>query len=291
MGLILPFRPNKLAFPGTMPGFDPTHPASAGVPQSSVVCQSNNFVNLLTGAPGIISGTASGAVPICDSLIGPAIRFDGTNVALISTPRASSNVGVTNYFTAAAIVKMLPFNDQTSYIVATYMGGTGGFGFGLFSGDFSVSIFVNGGSSVVISPALTAGHKYFMAVSVAGAVPSANCVIRDLSSGTIFTSSTGLAGTTTGTDSNTAVQYGNRDSLARGFDNGAIAAGMLTYSQPSQLSIPQLLQWSQDPWSFWYPQKFDLAAAIGPPGGVAPVVTVISQQQAATWRKVEVVGY
>jgi hypothetical protein len=40
---------------------------------------------------------------------------------------------------------------------------------------------------------------------------------------------------------------------------------------PSYLSMPQLLQWSNDPWSFWYPRTIDLTQFLRTQSGAAPI--------------------
>ncbi len=61
MGLPLLYRRNPLAFPGRAPGFDPIHPAASSA-VISAISSGGNFVNLINGNSGTLTGTPTASI-------------------------------------------------------------------------------------------------------------------------------------------------------------------------------------------------------------------------------------
>jgi hypothetical protein len=95
---------------------------------------------------------------------------------------------------------------------------------------------------------LTLGHSYFVAMSSSlGGSSPIFYVAKDLNTGQVFSSTvTQSAASGTGSSINVGTDTGNENA------NFPIAAAMCA---ETVLSMPQLLQWANSPWDFWYPRK------------------------------------
>jgi hypothetical protein len=262
--IILPFRPNKLAFPGTKPGIDPTHPASGKYILLSAVpaVGQQNYVNSATSQPlAVISGTVAPTVGI-DGVIGPWVRVASSSGQCLgfSLSSISDNPSVT-------IASIFNFTVSTGGFQAIVSNSGGNQG--LFLQDVTPKAFFTGSGGPVSAPfSLVAGSTYFLAHSLqtdsSGAV--ANFVARNLATGSIQTGSV-ISSTGTGARFGTNCTVGN-DPFSEWL-NAKLAAAMVS---TASLSIPQLLQWADDPWSFWYPRAIGLAGMLR--GSIAAAVVV-----------------
>lgn len=248
-------RRRGLAYPaGFAPGFDPSHTASVNVqPGTAIAAVSvgGNFVNCLSGASATIVN--SPAAKIIGGL-GPSTSF--TSTAKCTYP-ALTSLGL-NKMTLAVIVQFISLTaayqrligDITSFISLNASG---------------VVDFFSGGDHLT-SPAFTAtiNVPYFIAISTSAT--ALNFVILNLVTGALISQS--LAGVSV--NPNGAINIGNNP------PNNQVASAYIAavmYAQ-NYLSVPQLLTWAADPWSFWYPspQSLDMqvgTAVIPPPGLIA----------------------
>jgi len=151
--------------------------------------------------------------------------------------------------TAAAGSQSLGFDPTGTG--ASFGGTVGNTGFALFLAGatyipyfFALSFFYNGASS------LSAG------------------VLKRLDTGSLLTNSvsTTLSAPTAG-DGNLYLM--NRGANSRQLD-GYLAAAMFNNTF---MPLPQLIKWSQNPWSFWYPNNLDLADMLSS-AGLPPVSSV-----------------
>jgi hypothetical protein len=266
MGLILPFRSkNPLVFPATAPGINWAHPAAQGFIRYSGVALNGDFISLMNGSAGTVTASPTALI---NSALGPAVKFSGTTDAVtvpVSTATDTTlTIGcifVANTSNSAGVLFTTDSQRGTNTIRLTLN---------------SLGIEVNTNSAVDFPTgvSVTIGVPYFLAVTLINDIVSSmpRFVLKRLDTGQVITfpvsspsaiimaPSAGIASIGTGVRSN----------LVSG---ASIAAVCWT---TALLSTPQLLQWSNDPWSFWYPQKTDLAAMLKTPA--APSFTLPGYQ-------------
>lgn len=238
MPLILPsqrlIRPNPLAYPaGATPGIDLSHPAANKLVVSALA-QGRSFVNLASGVPLTVSGI--GASSVTDGAIGRATYFSGVQTCSIAGPNT-----VTQNKTFAAILRPIAPGAGYAGIVNIYDG----------SGDEGLYLHNNGVVCYASSdnnPAMFLANNvpYFIAVSCSGS--NFYYVVRNLNTGAVQTATITGSGPFVRPDS---FIYVGEDGVNNASQSYVAAAA---YSN-SALSLPQLLQWAADPWSFWYPRR------------------------------------
>lgn len=253
---ILPRR--GLSYPGSFKqGYDLNHIASApnkgvggtGATSLSVVAKGANAVNLLKGA----RGTATSMTAKMDGIIGPSVNF-GTSITFPGSTTCPS------IYTFAAIVRPSALAGFIYTMIAT-SNGTGGLAFRVDSSNIPVTV-VNSNASPGAAFAMTNGIPYFVAVSC-NLTDTSNYIFNqvqvNLKTGqtlsTSFTSSLGAIGGITAAQAGTFF-LGNASFPW----TGVLAAAM---AESVFLTLPQLQQWAQDPWSYWYPTKYNLPLMLG----------------------------
>jgi hypothetical protein len=249
MAIILPFRPTWLVFPGTIPGINPAHPASS---KAALCCIASNgtYIDLLSTGGLTRSGTAT---PAIDSLVGPstggaalfskAIKNDSSSVTFAAIFRSTVD---NNGFRG-----ILNFNSSFSGI---YLQGPGA------APPTQVELWNTAG--FFASPAVLTPFPRAFFIAISSDATGTRYIATDLATGKISTGTNARVYTTSAGDTTLLVGNDNGDpSLCN------VAAAM--YSKTS-LSVPQLLAWANDPWSFWYPNRFDLQQCLANP--VPPVV-------------------
>jgi hypothetical protein len=243
MGLLRSYNP--LVYPGgrARPGFDPSHPASSGVINGngfSGIASGANFVNLLNGAKGT---PANGPTSTLDGRIGPSAVFTATGAqATYSTPLAVVN----NSTTSAAILVCSAFNagGGTWFIHGTFVGHYNGFG---ITSAGALQAYDKDGGSKSSTFSLSLNVPYLIIVSKNSA--TVNFLAVRLDNGSLQTST--ASGFTTVSVSDGLYTIG-----CFAGSSGQIDASMATCMYgTSYLSMPQMLAWASDPWSFWYPPK------------------------------------
>jgi hypothetical protein len=269
---ILGLRPNKLAFPGTKPGFDRGHLASVGVLQTSAVFQPNgNFVDVSRGITGT-GGGSGGFSSVIDSAIGPAMipSAGTTSTNMVTFPKPNGTVYAD---TMACIVRFSTTQTASAgYLLNNFNAVSGLNASMLYLGANAYTLnYSDGTGFMLFDYTALAGHPAFIAFCNYNT--KYNWLIRDLSNGQVF-SGTGFATSTMTADTNPIIGIGNRyNDYVRPCTGTSIAAVMYAQSIPNLLSISQLRQWANDPWSFWYPQKFDLADLRLPTQPVGPTIS------------------
>jgi hypothetical protein len=226
-------RPSPYRFPGTKPGFDSAHPASAGMASGrgvSILTFGGGFVDLLSGNKLTPTGAWTAGV---QANIGATLNTSSTGYVILSSQSTASlnnNLTAAFIFTASAVateIDLLVFQISGSKVIFISSGV-------LTSYD---------GSAHATALGVTVGVPYFVIVSQIGGV--ANWFLTNLNTGQLQTATS--AWSWTGTQTGVAVICGGASHPW----NGAFAAGMFS---PALLSPAQCVAWSADPWSFWYPQ-------------------------------------
>ena len=181
MGVILPFRPNKLTFPGILPGINPIHPASQGFIRYSGIAQNGDFYSLLNGSPGTITNTPSGLI---NSAIGPAVKFTAATDA-ITTPVSTATdttltigcIFVANSSNAAGVL----FSTDSARAANTIR---------LTLNSLAIEVNTNSNADFPTGVSVTIGVPYFLAVTLHAdfANPSIpNFVLKRLDRGQLST--------------------------------------------------------------------------------------------------------
>lgn len=281
LGIPLRRLRSPLAYPGGMPGFDPSHVASKGCQLSSVVT-GKAAVNLLRPS---IRQTNTGILTGVDGQVGPYVQGDGTSNVAVSFPAGSiQGTALLNGITFGVIAYVAGLS-LAQYVVAA--GASGGNAWSLRIGTTgTVQVAADSGGFVTYAtPAfLVVGHSYFIAAAV---TPGAGCkfVIRDLTTGGVASFS---ASSVTGGPTSVATSA----SIGKGFTNGlsGLRVHCITFGE-SILSPAQLLAWAQDPWSFWYPKReFVFGTSPDPATGNTIFSQVVAAAAAATTFVVKGVG-
>jgi hypothetical protein len=266
--MLSPFRSkNRIVYPGDrLPGLDPTHAASQGVVFSGIAAGAN-FINLLNGAPGTITGSTSTGT--LDGVIGP--RYQSNSVAgstgstkfTISTPGGTGRTYAVIFRSAATLsgtnglfVEAAGANAQ-----AVRHNGTG------------ISFSVGGVGSGSTGITLAASTPYFLAASLpTGAAwrwALVNLVTGQMTSGTATNAAV--------TQPTTGFIIGN---LFAGNVSGTDYFAAAMYST-AVLSAAQLAQWAADPWSFWYPPAVEslIGAGLATPTTIVPPAFPVTYQR------------
>lgn len=255
--VILPTR-NKLIYPGGNPGFDPSHIASNGVSPKkgfSGIAANGGFISLLNASKATLAGSP---VSTINSNIGPSTALGLAGADTMSFT-GQSTVAATSYtFGGIFWINTLNtgsnanqlFTNNDNFNTAT-LNSAGGF----------LSCQVNNTSlTSTIAPA--ANTPYFFIISCPAARP-VNFLLLNLRTSQIQTAT--VANSASAAAPSGTYWIGGSNTFEG--TGGAIAAMM--YSTKA-LSLPQMRQWAQDPWGFWYPNSLDLTqmlSAAAPAGG------------------------
>jgi hypothetical protein len=229
-----------LAYPGWLQsGFDPSHPASSNLMYSGVA-RNGSFVGLAAGNPKP-PFQGAGFSSAMDGVIGPSLGCGSTT----GTANELHALGLGGTPTQATIAGIARFSNLSTYN-------------GIFGDSFSddvVGLFVDttsklmmriSGTNTVSSLAMTAGVPYFCVASVNQST-NINFLLLRLDNGSVQTQAVGVSLTMAA--STASYLIANWAQLNFGM-TGNLAAVMYNHSY---MSMPQLLQWAQDPWGFWYP--------------------------------------
>jgi hypothetical protein len=264
-------RPNLLGYPGTLPGFDLSHPASStfvrgaatplqvGVLFSAVSATgSGNLIDIFHGKPSTLVGSPTSSI---DPVIGPGTNFPSSTTRATFTGPTLGSVGTTIAFILKVNGTPSGYGTLCSWSVANQ---------GLFIRSTRALDFYPFGDNLSTFT-LSVGVPYFVVVTALGNATASSGIINffaeNLNTGQVSSN------TITGVNFNLlntvpTIDVGS-DGTA-GFSNCTIAAIM--YSQ-NYMSMKQVVQWAQDPWSFWYPQKFDFGLMFKTPTAVVVTVT------------------
>lgn len=231
MGLPLVYRRNPLIFPGRQPGFDPSHPAAAGMAggQSlSLIPSGASFIDLLSGKACSVNGSPTpGSYGGMGPTVYSASSSNNCSITLVASPTTSRTV--------AGICSVVSFAAGTNF---NNIFGYSNYAFG-FDESGLVGAYLNGFTGAALQA--TINTPYFVAYSFNSGV--LNAVLSNLATGQV-SAAVGSGGSIA---SGTAYEILAQGSFAL---NGYLAAVM---QSPTFLSIPQLRAWAQRPWDFWYP--------------------------------------
>jgi hypothetical protein len=218
-----------------------------GVPRFSGIAGAGGFINLLSGKNGTKNGSPTFIV---DGISGPmASTLVSSNSYTFAGQSAANDVAGT----IAAIVTFTAY-VATSFFLTTSGAGSTGISFGATgtSNTYGV-VFPGGGFTIPITPAFvpTNNVPYFIGVSFlvsGGTTGTGNVVVRELLTGRVCTASNTVS-TTGPLAPNGTYMVGNGPAGFQGA-HGNLAAVMFS---TAVLGLSQLVQFSTNPWSFWYP--------------------------------------
>lgn len=223
---------------GRLAGFNPAHPASAGISPKfglSAVVLGGSFSNLLNGSVGIVAGTPAIKA---HAIMGPTMNFTGLTDAV--TFSGNNTTSFTNS-TMAAIVQFDSVTLAFQSILELSTSGT--IGLLCLRDTTVVNIFTTANVSTTFTPVVNT--PYFIAMSIFSTT-GANFVVRNLATGSLFSqfvsTATSIAGSASG-----IYKIGNN---ANQPTLGSISAVMINRSY---LGMAELIKWSSRPWDFWYP--------------------------------------
>lgn len=227
--LIVPRNP--FAFPGgRIAGFDPSHPASAGIRYSAVPGSGGTFDSLLTGARATVTTPVK-----VQTAFGPAGSFAAAaQINSITNPF----VETPSFITVAAICAP----NAGTYLFVTAPASPNGIL--IQSATFR---FTAGGTIANSGIPATAGHTYFIACSATPTVKT--FVAVDLNTGQTY-----KAVITSGTTFNATGTWNLGG--ANGVNPWLGTIHAIMYSVGS-LTQTQMLTWAKSPWDFWYPPTRD----------------------------------
>jgi len=294
-------NPTNSAFPAwRQAGFNPNHIVSRGMsPGCGLSCipgPSGAMVNLLNGKIGSPLGTGFIGVvvrPQILSVIGPTNFYEQDSAYELRNAFPGNFSHDPSEITIACIFQSVgPRGLQYPCMFVNTAGGGGGI-MTLGTTENTLELFATGDvpSTLVLAPNV----PYFMAISAReiGSNAPVNFLLKRLDTGTVVTQFTTAFSIPPGsffTDGTYLV--GNNAFTAGQGANGYIAAVM--YSEVFT-SMQTLLWWSQDPWSFWYPNPFnDFEVddfAVGASASPTSLTAVIPIQWNASWRKTRTVAY
>jgi len=229
---------NPLSFPGGNPGVNQSHPAASGLMFSAVPTATGTATNLVTG-----SSATTGSAPTATIWggLGPANYFSAAG----------------NYLTIAglqtAIFKqgtLAAFFTITTTSTNVILGQVPSSGTGvILLGNSGTLVLQTNGVIYSAGYALALNTPYFVAVSFSGT--SCNVVLLNLKTGVVLYKNITIV-IPTGTFSGSMALGNYSAHLASLLGNLGPCMGATCF-----LSLPQLIQWAQTPWDFWYPRTFD----------------------------------
>jgi hypothetical protein len=265
VGARVPLRWNRnpLAFPsGMVAGFDPSHPLSKNI-RFSGIASDGNFFNLLSNKPGTVVGAPSANI---DAILGSNATFTNSTDAANFSGQSTVNDG---NVTICCIVYFNSVSASQALFASSSVNTGWRFAYDNPSGYFN--IIAGGVTGINMGIAPVANVPYFLAASASSTQSSV--VLARLDTGKVtFATSTGASPVAP----NGTYQVGNDT-----FSEVAKAKISTVMFSASFTSLQQLLQFAQDPWSFWYPRKAlqlvsGAAAVVYPPaiGSTLPMIGV-----------------
>lgn len=278
MALLLK-RPSLLAPPGGSPGFSPLHPASQGV-RLSAVSFGTNFSNLLNGQMSTQFATPPTAT--IDGRVGLATKFGTTS----SYQQFSGFSSVTPIYTVMSAIIVPTAADLVATFAIILDDAADGLAATLLLIGF------NGG--VYINPTAQTRSGFFPPVPLVANTPYFICWVSNINFCAVTNLQTGVvqSGYGNGYAANQQIPLAPTNSACTIGNNGnaftgSVAAVAISYQA---FSIPAALGWAADPWSFWYPNNFNIMQSLKTPAGTAATVLMAAQAWGATRRSIEIIG-
>lgn len=238
---------NPLAYPaGYAPGFDPNHMASKK-PMFSGVASAGGFVNILRGQVGVAVNA-----PVFSLMghVGSSIEYPGSGATHTHTFSGNSTVKAEAH-TVAAVTRMSSMPGSTAVIFSSSGGNAGEQLFVTATTGIIKLSGVSGAGGTSPTIGMEANTPQLIIASNSGSGGVSNYLVMNLLTGVIKTDV--QTASTGGNAPDGVYAIGNTTSSPRSL-SGRVAAVAFTHSF---MSIPELLQWAADPWSFWYPNPGD----------------------------------
>lgn len=237
---MLPVTTNGLFFPARRPRINLNHPAANALRFAAAVTGSGG-IDLFGSQPGTIVNTVTVAL---QANVGPCALFrDNVTDALSFAGHTTAN---DNPITIAAII-VCPSTATSKASIFTSSSSNAGWVLRVITGSGRALGLTAGGVADLSTSGfgLTGGRPYFVAASTSTAVNRVNYLARDLISGQQTTNS--LASSSSSSAPNGTYLIGN--DFANQSLNQRAAAAMFS---ARYMTMPELLQWSADPWLLWY---------------------------------------
>jgi len=236
---------NQLSYPaGLAPGFDSTHFAAKNTRLSAVAMASGNFVNLLNGKFGTLTGTPQGSF----SSIGPVKDFGNATTDAVLFPAGSS---IADAAASVALIWMTDSNYPTGNS-ELFNNSNSSSGCSIWSSQGGSTLKVQNNSTAIYNTTIpqAANTPYFACITFDG-VDNIYTVVVNLNTGALFTAtnSASTAGQLRTPASN--IQIGN------GWNDAAPASSKIAAAAfiGNPLGFGNMLKWAEDPWGFWYPNN------------------------------------
>lgn len=267
-------RPSPFIFPGGAPRFDLSHPMSKDITSTngfSGVALGANFVDLQSGLPATIAGAPTTQL---FGAIGPSIVYTGATDESQYTNRSTA---VNNSNTFGLIFQLNSVNATDAALFIQSINGSAFLSTGIaLSAGTSLAALVNGAFVSLGSISFALNVPYFLATSYN--TTNYNTVLRRLDTGAIVTAS-GSGTFTPPASADGSYSIGNVSIFGPLQLDGGISAAMFA---PSFHTLPRMVEWSKDPWSFWYPRTLDLSMMLSGSSVATPSGTLATTEAADT---------
>ncbi len=238
---------------GVAPGFNSAHPAAQNATLAAVA-QNGNFIDLLSGLRGTITGAP---VANIQGVIGPNVKFGGGTDNIAFSGKRSYGVNAAPLADTMAVIMMV--NSSAAQQAFLSLGTSGvDSSYSFLATATSNTVFSVGHQGLALASSTWAGAlsvPLFIAASqsltsATGATQTANIVAVRLDTGQIFANSTTNAAYTAGSRNGT-FNIGSRGASSQ--PSTANIAAVIASDQ--FMSLPALVQWAADPWLLWYPVR------------------------------------
>jgi len=239
-GALLLKRPNPYGFPGGTPGVDTSHPAARNLLFSGIA-QNGSFFNLMTGKYGVLTGAPPAFI---DPVMGPSVKYGAGGASDCHTFPFPATA-----FTALTAAFFITMDQTEAYTPRVCSNNGSAASWGVVCGNATInylSAYLGGNYPSQPPITLTTGVPFFCIVSYGPT--GANFVTVNLRTGQTLHYTEAVISSPLAGDGNLYV--GNYSAVTARAAGGHLSALMVS---SHYMSIPEMLVWAQDPWSFWYP--------------------------------------
>jgi len=242
-----------LSYPGGIPGVNIDHFAAKNLRFAAVALGPANMIDLLTGGSGALTGTPTALTtpfgPSCVfSTIGQHLAYSGKSTGLDAV--------------MCMAMVFTPVTDVANRGYLATSSGANGYSFQV-DGTGNLRYNVDGVVSITSAVTIAINTPYFAAMS--GRTGSQSFLIRRLDTGAITTGTTATAYTAIAPSGISWIG----DTNGLGHCGARINAVMMS---ANYFTVPQLMQWAEDPWAFWYQTPNVLPMMMMSPSTAPPVI-------------------
>lgn len=250
--ILRPPKP-RLVYPGVAPSFNSAHPAARNCVLSAFA-NGGTFIDLLTGRAGTPANTPTAQMR---GTIGPAVGFvtaSAHNVAISGKRSYGSNAAPLTD-TMACIAIMNSSAAQQGFLALGTNGTDTNYSWmGTAASTVALGVAHAGLAMPTITSSIAVNTPFFFAVSQSLSAATAATqtyvgVAVNLLTGQIYTGSGSQGAFSVGARNGT-YNIGSRG----GGSLPAAASIACVMASDSFTSLPELVKWAADPWSFWYPK-------------------------------------